>query len=292
MKILNFGSLNIDYVYHVDHFVTAGETTGSLSMDKNVGGKGLNQSVAFAKAGASVFHAGCIGNEGEFLTDYLKKTGVNTDYIKVKDVPTGNAVIQVDKHGQNCILLFSGANAAVTEEQIDAVLSDFSKGDMVILQNEISNVGYIIEAAHKRGLVTVLNPSPISEKLLQYPLSLVNWFIMNEIEGCELTGKSDKEQIIAAMRQKYPAARCVLTLGKHGAVYFDAETACEIPAGKGKPVDTTAAGDTFTGYFFTGIASGKSPEEAMRFATKASDITVTRKGAAESIPFVFELDEY
>lgn len=116
MNILNFGSLNIDYVYAVDHFVTVGETTGSFSMDRNVGGKGLNQSVAFAKAGATIYHAGCVGTDGSFLTDYLKKVGVHTNYVKVVDVPTGNAIIQVDKTGQNCILLYGGANQAVTED--------------------------------------------------------------------------------------------------------------------------------------------------------------------------------
>ncbi len=291
MKILNFGSLNIDYVYQVDHFVSAGETTGSFSMDKNVGGKGLNQSVAFAKAGAEVYHAGAIGSEGGFLTDYMKKVGVNTDNVSVTDTPTGNAVIQVDKKGQNCILLYGGANQTVTEKQVDAVLSGFSEGDMVILQNEISCVDYIINAAHARGIVTVLNPSPISEGLKKYPLDLVDWFIMNEIEGRELTGETEKDGIVREMRKKYPNAKCVLTLGKDGAVYFDSENEYAVPAGKGKPVDTTAAGDTFTGYFFTGISKGRTPEASMVFATKASDITVTRKGAAESIPFASEIGE-
>ena len=289
MKILNFGSLNIDYVYHVDHFVIAGETTGSLSMEKNVGGKGLNQSVAFAKAGAEISHAGCVGAEGGFLTDYLKKVGVDTSHVEVCEVPTGNAIIQVDRNGQNCILLYGGSNQAVTREQVDGVLSDFSAGDMVILQNEISEVDYILEKAHALGLTTVLNPSPISAALLQYPLHLVDWFIMNEIEGCELTGKKLADEIVDVMRAKYPGAKGVLTLGKDGAMYFDAESTCRVPAGKGKPVDTTAAGDTFTGYFFTGIALGKTPEEALRWATEASDITVTRKGAAESIPYACEL---
>ncbi len=290
MKILNFGSLNIDYVYAVDHFVSAGETIGSYGMDRNVGGKGLNQSVAFAKAGASIYHAGCVGSEGGFLTDYLKKVGVNTDFVKLVDVPTGNAVIQVDKSGQNCILLFGGANQAVTEEMAERVLSRLETGDMVILQNEISQVGNILKRAHELGMITVLNPSPISEELLSYPLHLVNWFILNEIEGRALTGKTEPADIMAEMRVQYPSARVVLTLGKDGAMYFDAETSVSVPAGKGKPVDTTAAGDTFTGYFFTAIASGKTPTEALSLATRASDITVTRKGAAESIPYAWELE--
>ncbi len=290
MNILNFGSLNIDYVYAVDHFVSAGETIGSYGMDRNVGGKGLNQSVAFAKAGANVCHAGCIGSEGRFLTDYLNKVGVNTDLVKIVDVPTGNAVIQVDKAGQNCILLFGGANQAVTESMVDEVLSHLVKGDMVVLQNEISRVDYILKRAHELGLTTVLNPSPITDELLGYPLDYVDWFILNEIEGRALTGKTEPANIMAEMRVKYPSARVVLTLGKDGAMYFDTEMSVSVPAGKGKPVDTTAAGDTFTGYFFTAIANGKTPTESLSLATRASDITVTRKGAAESIPYAWELD--
>jgi ribokinase len=216
---------------------------------------------------------------------------VNTDLIRVVDIPTGNAIIQVDKTGQNCILLFGGANQAVTEEMADEVLSHLEKGDMVILQNEISQVDYILKKAYDLGITTVLNPSPITEKLLTYPLGLVDWFILNEIEGKALTDKTEPADIMAEMRKKFPSARVVLTLGKDGAMYFDAETAVSVPAGKGKPVDTTAAGDTFTGYFFTAVGNGKTPEEALRIATKASDITVTRKGAAESIPFAWEIGE-
>ena len=290
MKILNFGSLNIDYVYAVDHFVSAGETISSYNMDKNTGGKGLNQSVAFAKAGAEISHAGCVGDDGAFLTDYLKKTGVDTSNVSVVDTPTGNAIIQVDKNGENCILLFGGANRVVSEKQIDEVLSKYEKGDMLILQNEISCVDYLIKRAHSLGISVVLNPSPITDALLSYPLDQVDWFIMNEIEGKTITGKEEPAQIASEMMKLFPNSKNVLTLGKDGAIYFDSETYISVPAGKAKPVDTTAAGDTFTGYFFTGISKGKTPHEALIWATKAADITITRHGAAESIPFAGEIE--
>lgn len=290
MRILNFGSLNIDYVYSVDHFVSAGETIGSHGMDRNTGGKGLNQSVAFAKAGASISHGGLIGEDGLFLRDYLESTGVDVSGVHVTDTPTGNAIIQVDKNGQNCILLYGGANQKVGCDMIDSVLSGYEKGDMLILQNEISSVDVLISRAHELGITVVLNPSPITDALLDYPLEKVDWFIMNEIEGKALTGKTEPKDIAAEMRRKYPTSRAVLTLGADGAVYFDCESFITVPAGKGKPVDTTAAGDTFTGYFFTGISKGMSPEESLKWATKASDITVTRKGAAESIPYASEIN--
>ena len=289
MRILNFGSLNIDYVYSVDHFVSAGETISSYGMDKNTGGKGLNQSVAFAKAGASISHAGCVGEDGAFLTEYLNRVGVSTNDVCVLDVPTGNAIIQVDKNGENCILLYGGANRAVNKEYIDQVLSNYGKGDMLILQNEISNVDHLIIKASEMGLTVVLNPSPITQELLSYPIDRVDWFIMNEIEGKAITGKETPSEIADEMRKRYPNSRSVLTLGADGAVYFDASSYVCVPAGSGKPVDTTAAGDTFTGYFFTGISKGMTPADSLKLATKASNITITRKGAAESIPYACEI---
>jgi ribokinase len=290
MRILNFGSLNIDYVYAVDHFVTEGETISSYGMDKNTGGKGLNQSVAFAKAGAEISHAGCVGEDGGFLVSYLSKTGVDVTNVSIVDTPTGNAIIQVDKNGQNCILLFGGANRVVSEQQIDDVLSKYEKGDLLILQNEISCVDYLIKRASLLGIQVVLNPSPITDELLNYPLDQVDWFIMNEIEGMAITGREQPRDIADEMLRRFPDAKTVLTLGKDGAVYFDSDTYISVPAGKGKPIDTTAAGDTFTGYFFTGISKGKTPLEALEWATKASDITVTRTGAAESIPYAYEIE--
>ena len=289
MKILNFGSLNIDHVYAVDHFVKAGETVSSVSMERHVGGKGLNQSVALARAGAKVFHAGRIGEDGRFLVGYLDKAGVDTSSIEVSEQPTGNAVIQVDKSGQNCILLCPGANMTVCEEMIDRVLSKFGKGDMIVLQNEISSVGIILEKAKERGLVTVLNPSPVSRALCDYPLNLVDWFILNEIEGKELTGKSDPCGILSEMFAKYPRSEVVLTLGEKGAIYGSSEGYISVPAEKCRAVDTTAAGDTFTGYFFASIAKGKAPYQALKTAAHAAAIAVTRKGAAESIPCLNEL---
>ncbi len=293
MKILNFGSLNIDYVYETEHFVTAGETEAAERMERHVGGKGLNQSAALAKAGAKVFHAGRVGKEGDFLTGFLKGLGVDTSLVEIGETPTGHAVIQVDAKGQNAILLFKGANGEVNEEQIERVLEAFDAGDMVLLQNEISGVGRILKKAHEKGMVTVLNPSPLTKELADYPLDAVDWFILNEIEGKGLTGESAPEKILKALRTTYRSAKIVLTLGKEGAIYSGkgptGEEEFRMPAGDGKPVDTTAAGDTFTGYFFATIAAGGSPKEAMRRATEAANITVTRKGAAESIPFDWEL---
>ena len=295
MKVLCFGSLNIDYTYKVPHFVKKGETLASERLQVFGGGKGLNQSVALAKAGTEVYHAGSIGQDGMFLLDMLKDAGANTDFVKILDtVRTGNAIIQNDKSGDNCIILYGGANQAITREQVDEVMSHFESGDYLVLQNEINELGYIVEKAHEKGMIIVLNPSPMNEKILALPLDVINYFILNEVEAAQILGKEDKgeeswEQIADDLLKKFPQATIVLTMGSEGSVFKNQkETVCQ-SIYKVQAVDTTAAGDTFSGYFIGGILGGLSAKEAMDQASKASAIAVTRKGAAPSIPLLAKL---
>ena len=298
MKVLCFGSLNIDYTYKVPHFVKKGETLASERLQVFGGGKGLNQSVALAKAGTEVYHAGSIGQDGMFLLDMLKDAGANTDFVKILDtVRTGNAIIQNDKSGYNCIILYGGANQAITREQVDEVMSHFESGDYLVLQNEINELGYIVEKAHEKGMIIVLNPSPMNEKILALPLDVINYFILNEVEAAQILGKEDKgeeswEQIADDLLKKFPQATIVLTMGSEGSVFKNQkETVCQ-SIYKVQAVDTTAAGDTFSGYFIGGILGGLSAKEAMDQASKASAIAVTRKGAAPSIPVLAEVQNY
>lgn len=298
MKVLCFGSLNIDYTYKVEHFVKKGETLSSDGLNVYGGGKGLNQSVALAKAGTEVYHAGAIGQDGMFLMDMLKNAGVHTEYVKVlNEVRTGNAIIQNDRSGDNCILLYGGANQAITKEQVDDVMIHFEKGDYIVLQNEINELGYIMEKAHEKGLVIVLNPSPMNEKISTLPLDVVDYFLLNEVEasqilGKEMTGKETWEQIAEELLKKFPHASIVLTMGSDGSVFKNQEETVIQPIYKVQAVDTTAAGDTFTGYFIGGILSGLSAKESMDQAAKASAIAVTRQGAAPSIPVLSEVQAY
>ena len=298
MKVLNYGSLNVDYVYSVDHIIVGGETQHSSKLEVFSGGKGLNQSVALAKAGTEVYHAGSIGQDGMFLLDMLKDAGANTDFVKILDtVRTGNAIIQNDKSGDNCIILYGGANQAITREQVDEVMSHFESGDYLVLQNEINELGYIVEKAHEKGMIIVLNPSPMNEKILALPLDVINYFILNEVEAAQILGKEDKgeeswEQIADDLLKKFPQATIVLTMGSEGSVFKNQkETVCQ-SIYKVQAVDTTAAGDTFSGYFIGGILGGLSAKEAMDQASKASAIAVTRKGAAPSIPLLAEVQNY
>ena len=288
MKILNFGSLNIDNVYTVSHFVRPGETLATEQLDLFCGGKGLNQSIALSKAGATVYHAGKIGEDGKILLDILQEHGVNTQWVEQAAGRSGHAVIQVDASGQNCILLYGGTNQQITEEQIDRTLSDFGPGDLLLLQNEINGLDLLLIKAAQKEMQIALNPSPVSPKLLEMPLENVTLFVFNEIEGEMLSGVLEPDQMLAAIRKKYPSAVLLLTLGKHGAVYDDGIRRLRHGIYDVPRVDTTGAGDTFTGYFLARTAAGDSPELALELASVASSIAVSRSDAAASIP---KLDE-
>lgn len=290
MKILNFGSLNIDHVYKVVHFVRPGETLGSLSYEQFCGGKGLNQSIALAYADAPVYHAGKIGYDGQMLLDKMSDAGVDIQYVIKTDDVSGHAVIQVDEKGQNCILLHGGTNKQIKKNEIDSVLEQFKEGDYLLLQNEINMTGYIMERAKHKGMKIVINPAPMNKDVFDYPLRLVDIFIVNEIEGSELTGQSDPDLILDKMKEKYPKAAVVLTLGPKGVRYRGKDEEHSVPADtKVKVVDTTAAGDTFIGYFLGMLTKDKSVLEALRTACRACDICVSRAGASSSIPRMSEI---
>jgi ribokinase len=292
MKILNFGSLNIDYVYNVEHIVTEGETLGCKKRGIFAGGKGLNQSIAIARAGGNVYHAGKIGQDGEMLLSICREAGVHTEYIQESIEATGHTIIQVDESGQNCILLYGGANQNIEKEDIDEVLKHFTRGDMLVLQNEISNLPYLVDRAAEYGLQMVLNPSPYNAKLEKVDFSKISIFLLNEIEGGQMTGEHAPEKILERMLALYPNARVVLTLGKAGSIYRDQTQEYHQKIYAVKAVDTTAAGDTFTGYFLTALAEKLPIPEALDLAAKASAIAVTRNGAVPSIPQRTEVDAF
>lgn len=284
MKILNFGSLNLDYVYSVDHFVAAGETLCSGDLNLFCGGKGLNQSIALARAGAQVFHAGLIGAEGGMLRDALQQAGVDCRYVKEIPGRSGHTIIQVDKNGQNCILLYGGANRAVTAGYIDQVLAGFGAGDLLLLQNEVNLLGRIIDGACERGMEIALNPSPFDENLDACDLGKVSLFLLNEVEGFQISGEKEPQLIMDRLAEMYPAAEVVLTLGGDGCVYGKGAKRIRQAAFPARAVDTTAAGDTFTGYFLAARAEGLDAAACLALASKAAAIAVTRPGAAPSIP--------
>ncbi len=203
--VYNLGSLNIDRVFRVAHIVRPGETLASTSLAEFAGGKGANQSVALARAGARVVHIGKIGADGVWLRDRLAAEGVDVGSIAVGTAPTGQAIIQVDDAGQNAIVLLSGANAEITPEEIDAALAVAPAGSWLLAQNETSGVAHAIQAAKRRGLRVAFNPAPLDERVADYPLDLVDLLCVNETEAAVLRG--------GAVR---PAGDILLTLGSRG----------------------------------------------------------------------------
>ena len=286
MKILVFGSINIDMVFSVEHMVLPGETIKSSSMKKNAGGKGANQSVALAKSGSDVYFAGCIGSDGLWLKDLLDENGVNTTFLKEIEGPTGQAIIQLDKNKQNSIIILSGANGKITETEIDEVLKSFNSDDYLVLQNEIPKVNYLINKAKDKGMKICLNPSPFEKEILDWNLEKVDLMIVNEIEASQLlqTEENDCLNLISLLSEKYSDCDFVLTAGSEGAYYKGREGVCFASSVDVKVKDTTAAGDTFLGYFVTLISEGISADEALSDACFAAGLAVSKFGAIQSIP--------
>lgn len=295
MQVLNFGSLNVDYVYRVAHMMRPGETQQSYGMEVFAGGKGMNQSIAAARAGAQIYHAGMVGkDDGQFLLDICRENHVNTDFIRVIDGKSGHTIIQVDDNAQNCILLYGGSNRRFTKEYVDEVLAKFGADDFLILQNETNLLDYIIDRAYGKGMKIILNPSPFDEGLNSCDLSKVSVFLVNEIEGRQLAGaafetEEDGNRLVDAILKVYPKAQVVLTMGDKGAFYGGGEKRHYQPCFQVKAVDTTAAGDTFTGYFVFGLLNGYEIEKSLELAAKAASIAVSRSGAVPSIPVMEEV---
>lgn len=288
-KALVIGSINIDKVYELEHIVRPGETVSSRKYRTAWGGKGLNQAIALSRGGADTALAGCVGApELEALTAVCAEAGVDAARIRARSVTTGHAIIQVDATGQNCIIVEPGANGTVDPDDIAAFLEGYGTGDILLTQNEISHMPEVLRAAHEKGLTVVLNPSPFSAEILSWPLECVDIFLVNEIEGEALSGEIAPEKILDTLRRRFPRAAIVLTLGHDGAMYADKTERFSVPARRVTAVDTTAAGDTFTGYFLAMLLRGGTPKDAMEIAATAAAIAVTRPGAVPSIPWLEE----
>ena len=284
MKILNFGSCNIDYVYSLEHIVRAGETESTTKMEIFSGGKGLNQSIAIARAGSYVYHAGCIGEDGESLRTLLQESGVDVTFLQTKKGKNGHAIIQLDDAGQNSIFLYPGTNEMIDKDFIDSVLENFEKGDILLLQNEISNVKYVIERAHEKNMCIIFNPSPCNEKIKEIDFSKLNFILINEVEAKQISNCDTAEAALIFFKTYYAQLKVILTLGEKGCVFIDGDKEIHQCAFKVNAVDTTGAGDTFTGYFVAGLSSGENTKEILQLSSAASAIAVSRKGAAPSIP--------
>ncbi len=284
MKLFNFGSLNVDHVYSVDEFVQPGQTIHAKNYQQFFGGKGLNQSIAAAHAGMQVMHVGQVGAGGKPLIDQLSDCQVDVTLIDQVNDPTGHAIIQVADSGENEIIVFGGANQTLTKEKIDTALTQANEGDWVLCQNETNHVDYLINQASQARLLIALNPAPMTDAVTSYPLDSLDLLIVNETEGAALTGQSDVKMIVDHLLKRYPQTHVLLTLGEKGAIYASRSFVATAAAEKVTAVDTTAAGDTFIGYFLAGYTRGKDIESCLKTACQAAALSVQKAGAASSIP--------
>ena len=291
-QILNFGSLNIDKVYSLDHIVNEGETISAISYNEGLGGKGLNQSIALKRAGADFIHAGFVGaDDGDILLNYMAKNEIDFLVKKVSG-NSGHAIIQVDKDANNSIIVEAGANKKIDKSYIDQVLAKFEEGDYILLQNEISNLPYIVDVASKRKMKIFLNPSPVDESIKTIDFNKIDTLILNETEAYDLSGCENPDQIINYFRKNYKDLNIVLTLGKDGGIYSSKDMDIKFSSFKTKTIDTTGAGDTFLGYFLASISKEEDVEKSLKLASLAASLSCSKKGAAISIPSLKEVEVY
>lgn len=286
MKALVFGSLNIDYVYRVPAFVQRGETLASTSLRRFSGGKGLNQAIALSRAGMETCMAGAVGEDGAFLLNELESAGVETSLVRMGTIPTGHAIIQNTPDGDNGILLFGGANRTITADQVKQVLEQFGKDDLLLVQNEISCLPEIMSLAKERGMIVALNPSPMEPTLIRSLLPYTDLLILNRIEASQLLDdySLSAENALKNLMCLSKGIQVLLTLGADGALFARGEETLFQSAYSVEAVDTTGAGDTFTGFFLAGLFLEADAAFALRYAAAAAALSVTRAGAAPSIP--------
>ena len=288
-KLVNLGSLCIDNVYRVANITGAGETVASASHEVFPGGKGLNQSIAAARAGADVAHVGCVGQDGLWLRQTLASEGVDVAGIRVVQAPSGHAVIQVNNAGENAIVIAGGANRALNANDVAAAMDRVEPGDWLLLQNEINDLEAVLQAASEHQCQLAFNVAPVDGREQGYDLSGVALLIVNEIEAAALADTADRHAALRTLRHRYPDTDVVLTAGRDGLTHVGSRGGLELGAYSVAAVDETAAGDAFIGYLMAALIAGEQMPDALTMASAAGALAVTKAGAASSIPLLADV---
>ena len=286
MAIWNLGSINADIVYSVPHIPTPGETLSSTNRQTFLGGKGANMSVAAARAGTHVQHIGAVGEDGRWAIERLLEYGVDTRNIAVLDTETAQAIIMVDPHGENAIVLHPGANAEIPQATLQAAIAEASTGDWLVIQNETNLQRTAAAIGKKLGLQVAYAAAPFDAERVQAVLPYIDFLILNAVEAEQLQAATDQAA------SDLPVRDVIVTLGADGADWYRAGEKQHFPAIKVDPVDTTGAGDTFTGYVLAGLDRGMPMEQAIGLATKAGALMVMRHGTADVIPDLSEVQAF
>lgn len=287
MAVYNLGSINADLFYRVPHLLTPGETLASTEHSRGLGGKGANMSVAIARGAARAVHIGAVGADGRWAVERLMEYGVDTRNIVELDVPTGHAIIMVDDHGENAILIHPGANRALTETHIATALESATDADTFLFQNETSAQVEGAKLASARGMRIVHAAAPFDAKAVEAVLPMLDILVMNAVEAQQLTDAVGMDVTDLTVRD------VIVTLGGDGCRWINTDDGTDrtFPAIPVTPVDTTGAGDTFTGFLVAGLDRGLPMEQAISLGQQAGAIMVTRRGTADVIPDLKDIED-
>ncbi|MFD1913650.1 ribokinase [Halodurantibacterium flavum] len=279
MAVWNLGSINIDHFYRLPHLPAPGETLAATEYRQGLGGKGANQSVAAARAGATVHHIGAVGEADEAVIHRLEAEGIDTAPIARLSGTTGHAIINIDASGENSIVIHAGANRALPRDWVTDALDQAQAGDILLIQNETSHQAYAAELARARGLRVIYSAAPFSVDAVREVLPHIHILCVNAIE---------EQQLLAALG-KVEGPDLIVTRGGDGAEW---RGMAKVPAFAVDAVDTTGAGDCFTGNIAAALDAGFSPTDAMRRASAAAAIQVTRHGTADAMPDAAEIEDF
>lgn len=286
MAIWNLGSINIDLVYSVPHLPAAGETIASTKRSVFLGGKGANMSVAAVRAEARVNHIGAVGGDGLWTIERLQTYGVDVSNVAQVDLETAHAMIFVDKSGENSIILHPSANASIPNETLNTALSNAQPGDWFVTQNETNQQPEGVKLAKKLGLKVAYAAAPFDVDAIDAVLPFLDLLILNEVEMAQLNAAKGVDA------ESLGIDTVIVTKGSQGSeVFQQGKDVVSIPSIPVEPVDTTGAGDTFTGYVLAGLDQGMTVVDAMSQATRAAALMVTRHGTADVIPTLSEVKE-
>ncbi|MBK5934020.1 ribokinase [Rhodovulum imhoffii] len=280
MTVFCLGSINVDHVYRVPHLPGPGETLAATEVTTGLGGKGANQSVAAARAGARVVHIGAVGPDGDRMVAALAAYGVDIDHIVRVEDPTGHAIITVEARGENAIVLFPGANCRQSVARIAEVLAAAGPEDTLLLQNETSHQVEAARIGREKGARVIYSAAPFDVDAVRAVLPHVSLLAMNAVEA---------EQLQAALGTLAGTEK-IVTQGAKGAWWHFGGRALHAPAFRVDPVDTTGAGDCFIGAVAAALDEQADRACALRFASAAAALKVTRAGAGDAMPARAEIE--
>jgi ribokinase len=286
MTLWNLGSVNADMVYRLPHLPGPGETLAATAHQKGLGGKGANMSVAAVRAGSHVEHIGAIGADGHWMRDRLADYGVGIAFLAEVGQTSGHAVVAVDEAGENQIIIFPGSNLAVDFAVLETILGRAAAGDWAVCQNETNAQEEFCRMAKQRGLRVCYAAAPFAVEAVRAVLDHIDLLVLNAVEAAQL------EAALDISITELPVADIVVTLGGDGCRWIHGGQDRTFAAPQVTPVDTTGAGDTFTGFLLSGLNQGLGMEDALAIAQQAGAVMVTRFGTADVIPTRAEVDDY